>query len=179
MRNQGQILIGSLIILLGAALLAGQLLDVNIWTFCWPLGLIFLGVWLILRPRWVSPGTGVNLRPFGDVKRYGSWQVADEEIWMFVGDIHLDLVHASLPPGETIIRIFGFVGDVNLIVPQGLEFSVSSTAFLTDAKILQEKRDSFLSPVYFTSPAYQTAERKIRLEITFFIADLDVEQVSI
>jgi hypothetical protein len=54
MRN-GAIFWGSLIIVLGAALLLGNLFAVNIWPYLWPAGLIFVGVWIIggslMRPK--------------------------------------------------------------------------------------------------------------------------------
>jgi hypothetical protein len=54
MRN-GAIFWGSLIILIGAALLLGNLFTVNIWPYLWPLGLVFIGVWIIgaslMRPK--------------------------------------------------------------------------------------------------------------------------------
>lgn len=179
MRDQGQIILGSLVLLIGLALLAGQFFDVNVWAICWPLGLILLGVWLAFRPRMVLPGTSINIKPLGDVKRYGAWQVAGEEIWMFAGDVVLDLVHAGLPPGETEIRIFGFIGDINLILPQDFAFSISASGFVIDSKIFGSKRDSFLSPIEYTTPGYQIAERRLRLITTFFILDLDVEQVQV
>ena len=58
MKN-GAIFWGSLIILIGAALLLGNLFAVNIWPYLWPAGLIFLGVWIIggslMRPKLAAP----------------------------------------------------------------------------------------------------------------------------
>jgi hypothetical protein len=42
---------GTLIILAGAVLLAGNLLSVNVWPFLWPAGLIFVGAWLLVWSR--------------------------------------------------------------------------------------------------------------------------------
>ncbi len=47
----GAIFWGALIILVGAALLAGNLLAVNVWPFLWPTALIFVGVWLLMWSR--------------------------------------------------------------------------------------------------------------------------------
>ncbi len=60
MRN-ATIFWGSLIIVLGAALLLGNLFAVNIWPYLWPAGLIFVGVWIIggslTRPKPAAPET--------------------------------------------------------------------------------------------------------------------------
>ncbi len=177
MRNQSQVFIGAVIILFGLMFLIGNVFDVDVWALCWPFGLILLGVWLLLRPQLIGPDMALRWRLFGPVRRDGAWQVASEEVWLFVGDVILDLSHAEIPLGETLIRVFGFVGDVRLLAPESVGVAVLSTAFVTDAKMLGQKRESFLAPVYLTSDGYETAERKVRLETTFFVADLRIKRV--
>jgi hypothetical protein len=57
----GAIFWGTLIILVGTALLAGSILGVNVWPFLWPTAIIFLGVWLLvwsrIRPKAVEAAT--------------------------------------------------------------------------------------------------------------------------
>jgi lia operon protein LiaF len=176
MENRGQLIIGGTIVAVGIFLLIGTVTGVNIWRFVWPLVLIGLGAWLILRPRMVAPGTSVDAKLLGDIKRSGAWTVKDEEIWLAIGDVKLNLTAATIPPGETKIRVGGFVAEVNLVVPDDVGVGVHSSAFLTTAKVLGEKRDVFLSPYKAESANYATAERRIRLETTFFVADLKVRQ---
>ena len=80
----GAIFWGTLIILVGAALLAGNLLAVNVWPFLWPAGLIFVGVWLLMwsrmRPKEVA-GQNVTIPLQGaaraDVRiRHGAGRLA-------------------------------------------------------------------------------------------------------
>jgi hypothetical protein len=47
----GAIFWGTLIILVGVALLAGNLLGINIWPFLWPSAIIFAGIWLLVWSR--------------------------------------------------------------------------------------------------------------------------------
>jgi len=176
MRNQGQMIIGALIILVGLMFLIGNVLNVNVWALCGPLGLILLGVWLLLRPQLVGADMAVRQKLLGDIHRDGVWQVADEEFWIGVGEIDLDMTHAEVPEGETKIRVFGFVGDVDVLVPEGVGIAVSSTAFVTDARVLGRKRDSIMFPFYQASDDYETAERKIRLEVTSFVADIKIKR---
>ena len=44
MRNQGQVIFGILIILIGLMFLFGNLFDVNVGALCFPVGLILVGV---------------------------------------------------------------------------------------------------------------------------------------
>ena len=176
MRIPGQVIFGILIIVIGLAFLLGNVFDVDVGALCFPTALILLGVWLLLRPRLVGPDIGLRFRIFGPIRRSGAWQVADEEMWLFVGDVHLDMTQAEIPPGETRIRVFGFVGDVRLLVPEGVGVSVSSMAFVTDARVLGQRRDGFLVPVHLTSDDYEAAERKVHLETMFFVTDVRVRQ---
>jgi hypothetical protein len=54
MRSSG-VFWGSLIILVGAALMVGNVFSVNVWPYLWPVGLIFIGAWFLvgsqLRPK--------------------------------------------------------------------------------------------------------------------------------
>ncbi|MGA9348921.1 MAG: cell wall-active antibiotics response protein LiaF [Anaerolineae bacterium] len=177
MRNQGQMLFGILIILVGLMFLLGSVFDVDVGDLCFPAGLILLGIWILFRPRLVGPDTALWLRVFGPIRRRGAWQVADEEIWLFVGDVRLDMTQAEIPLGETRIRVFGFVGNVRLVVPEGVGVSVSSMAFVTDARVLGQRRDGFLVPVHLTSDDYETAVRKVHLETMSFVADVRVKLV--
>lgn len=177
MRNKWQIFIGGTITLIGLMSLAGTIFKVDIGAFCFPMGLILLGLFLLLRPQLIGPDTSAQLKLLGDVRRYGDWQVSDEEIWIGVGNVRLDMTDANIPAGETLIRLFGFVGDVRLLVPESIGVSVSSTSFVTDARVLGQRRDSFLTPIHFASKGYETAEHKVRLEMNYFVGNLRVRQV--
>ena len=176
MRNQGQVLFGVLIIVIGLAFLLGSVFDVDVGGLCFPAGLILLGIWILFRPRLVGPDAARGLRVFGPMRRRGVWQVADEDIWIFVGDVRLDMTQAEIPLGETRIRVFGFVGDVRLLVPEGVGVSLSSMAFVTDARLLGQRRDGLLVPVHLTSDDYETGERKVRLETMSFVGDVRVRR---
>jgi len=176
MRNKSQLIVGLVIVLIGVTLLIGNLFHVNLWDFFWPLVFIGLGIWMLVRPRTVKTGTKVQHRLLGDIRRAGGWQVTDEEFWILVGDIKLDMTAAQIPEGETLIRTYGFVGSIRVRVPEGVGISVSSTALVTDAKILGHKQENFLTPLHEVSDDYEAAERKIRLECSAFVADLKVRR---
>jgi len=177
MRNRGQIYLGTALVIIGVILAIGAIFHVNMWAFCWPVALILLGVWFLVRPKWGSPGAFSNFHPLGGVRRYGNWKVGNEEIWTFVGDIDLDLLQADLPAGETTLRVYGFVGDVDVSLPAAVGVSFSSTAFVTDARVNERKMEGFIMPATFTSDNYATAEKRIRLETYFFVADVKVRVI--
>lgn len=174
MKNQGTLIFGLMLLLLGAALLASNLLKINLWAVAWPSLLIIFGVWLLARP-WL-PGAAGNFVPLGDVHRGGVWQAADDEFVIGIGDIKLDLTQASIPDGETTFKAFGFIGDVTAIIPEGVGAAISSAAFVSDAKLFGRKQESFLIPVQMQSDDYDAASRRIRLEVGFFISEVKVKR---
>lgn len=175
MRSQGRILIGTLIIIAGVLLLLGAVFDINVGLFCFPVGLILLGIWLLFRPQMVGPETGFRVAFFGPVRRDGRWQVTDQEIWLAVGDVRLDLGEADIPSGVTDIRIFAFVADVRLLLPPGVGAAISSTSFVSDIKLFDRKREGIVAPVHMSSDGYDEAQRKVHLETVCFVAEVKVE----
>jgi lia operon protein LiaF len=175
-RNQGRTIIGLVIIGVGLVFLLGAVFRVNVWTFCWPVGLIAVGVWLLIRPSMVGPDMRVEQKVLGDIRRTGAWDVVEEEIWLGVGDVRLDMTQATVPTGETRICVYGLVGDVDLIVPEGIGVFVSSWAFLTDGKVFGRKEQSFVTPLQATSDDYEIADRKVQVETYFFVNDLTVKR---
>lgn len=177
MHSNRRLMFGAVLILLGLLLLLQALTGLDFWVYCWPTALILLGVWLIFRPKLSSDHSESVLRPLADISRRGVWQVIPQEFWIFVGDIDLDMLEAEIPFGETEIRVNGFVGEVKLIVPANVGVVVSSTAFVTDADVLGEKVDHLFSVYHNESPNYSSAEKKIHLKVSMFVASISVKQI--
>lgn len=174
MSKRGELFLGGILVLVGAIALMGTLLRVSLWAYFWPLLFIGLGAWFILRPRMVSEGRAVTMKLIGDIKRRGAWQVSDEEIWLIVGDVDLDLSQASIPDGETRLSIYGFVGDVEMIVPEGVGLKMHSVAFVSDAKVFGGKEESFVVPYEYATPGYEEAPQRLRVNTVHFVSDLKV-----
>jgi len=174
--NRSVIFIGLVLVVGGAVLLAGNLFNFNGWALCWPVGLIALGVWFVMRPASAMPGGISSFRFVGDIHRSGPWQVVNEEFSQFVGDIHLDLTQAVIQPGETHLRFTGFVGELALTVPAGVGVSLAASAFVSDLNLFGQKRDAIFSPVDLSTPGYATAERRLRVEMAYFVAEARIRQ---
>ncbi|MBN1138214.1 MAG: hypothetical protein JXM73_16615 [Anaerolineae bacterium] len=172
MYNRGYIFIGGTLIALGLLVLISSWIGVDFCALLLPLLLIAAGVYIILRPRFAPPGTAMHVHLLGDVRRAGAWTALDEELWVLIGDATFDLTQATLPPGETVIRFLGFVGDLKLIVPEGVPVAVSSTAFLTTSKVLGVKKDTFLEPFETATEGYDAAESRLRFESWHFVTTI-------
>ena len=178
MRNQGQFQLGIVIVIFGVVLLIANIFDINLGILCWPTAFILLGVFLILRPKMVEPGTEMTQKILGEVKRSGHWQVVDEEFWYFVGDLELDMINADIPDGVTKIRTIGFVGDIDLYVPGHVGVAVESTAFVSEVGMPDGKEENFIAPVNVRTNNYKVAEKKILLQATCFVGDIKVRQIG-
>jgi lia operon protein LiaF len=119
-------------------------------------------------------GGSMTYRFIGDIHRGGNRPVQNEEFTLFVGDIRLDLTQAQIAPGETRLRFSGFVGDITLIVPAGVGVSITSAAFVTDLEFLGQHRSAIFTPMDTATPGYAAAERRLRLEVNFFVLDLNI-----
>lgn len=179
MRNSGVIFFGGLLILIGLMVLVGNLFDLNMWKYFWPFLLILLGLWMLARPRLVSSRGPAQFLILDNLRRKGVWQVKNEEIWSFLGDVFLDLTNTEIPNGETVYRMYGFIGDIDLIVPQDVGVSVSSVGFINEVKVYGKKQSSIVLPLEIASETYESAERKIRLDVAFFISDVKIKAPSV
>lgn len=176
MRQRGLIIIGSVFLILGLLSLLSSLLNVDFGALCFPLFLILLGLLIILRPRMIPIDRGLNMRLLGDVKYSGDWTPTDLEVWSLVGNVRLDLGEAHLPDGETEFRIISFVGDTRVLVPPDVGVAVSSTGFVGDVWIFDQKYGGVLSPVSYTSEDYATSQRRIHVETISFVGTTRVKR---
>lgn len=172
-----QIYVGAAILALGLLLLVGAIFSIDVWGYLWPLIFIGLGILLLTRVQSSHEGYGESyIHLLGDVRRTGAWQVRDQEIWCLVGDVRLDLTEAETPPGETTLRLQGLVNGITVILPEDVALAVTSTAFVTEVKMLGYKQDYIFTPYTTETDNYREADRKVRLELLYVVADLKVRR---
>ena len=180
MQNRNQMLAGSFFVLLGVAWFAASLLRISFWAVCFPMGLILLGVlFLVARPPLFGPTSEGGVHFVGDIVRRGEWSVKNEEFWMFVGNVRLDMTRAQFPAGETTLYFNAFVADIDVSVPSDVAVSLSSTSFVADAEFNGQRVERFLSGVQMSTPDYVTSERKLRLVTTCFVGDVTVKMSQV
>ena len=169
---------GIAIIVIGLLFLISALTGFNVWGLICPVALILIGVALIVRTRRADPGADFSVKVIGDIHRRDGQMLKSQEIWVGIADVDFFPAEADIPSGETRLRLLGFVGDIDLRIPEGVGLSIASLAFVTDAKILRDKTSNIATPFEYTSPGYTEAERKIRLEATFFVADIKARRIA-
>lgn len=170
-----QIIFGIALIALGTLSLLEVVFEIDFWRFLGPLLLIGLGVLLIMRPRIAGENVKVEMPILGDVRKSGAWEVTDHEIWMFAGSNRLDFTHAVFPEGDGRIKIFGFVADVKIILPDDVGLKIESNAFVSEFKGLNRKEEGLLSPVVFHSSNYSESQKRVNLSTLGFVSDIKVK----
>lgn len=105
-----------------------DLFPVGLWEL-WPLGLVFLGGWLVLRGVWRSRGDGAPEDPDdvangfvmmgGIVRKMNSARFRGGEVTAFMGGIELDLRGAHAASDTIVIDVLAWWGGIELWVPPG------------------------------------------------------------
>ena len=175
MRNRGMFIAGAVLIGLGVLFFIGAVFHIDIWAICCPVSLIGVGVWIILRPGIFQNG-GSKVTLIGQQRLNGDWQVQDAEYWFGVGELNLDLLHAQIPYGETVIRVNGFVNEIRITLPAEMGLAVQASGFVVENEIMGDKVSNIMMPVDYVSPNYTEADRKLRLEANGFVVNLNVNQ---
>jgi lia operon protein LiaF len=175
MRNW-QVVGGVAVIMIGLLSLISALTGFNVWSLICPAALIVIGVALIVRTRRVGPETDFSVKAIGGLRRRDGAMLKNQELWVGIADVDFLPAEADIPTGETRLRLLGFVGDIDLRIPEGIGLSIASLAFVTEARIFGDKTSNIVAPFEYTSPGYAESSRKIRLEATFFVADITVRQ---
>jgi lia operon protein LiaF len=171
-----QIILGVFLVLLGLFSLIDLFFHFNPWRYLFPLLLVALGVWLILRPQITGRDIKVETPILGDVRKTGVWDVKNHEIWMLAGDIRLDFSQAAFPEGDALVRIVGFVSDVKVILPEDVGLTVDAAAIVSEIRSFEAKQERFLTGLTYQSPGYDNAEKRVKLETIGFVSEVRIKR---
>lgn len=194
--HRGHLFWGVLFIVLGGLLAADRLGIITftlsmVWKL-WPLLLVYLGFQMLtghgfqvmIDSRKKNSHTykhkqGRSLgRIVSDVSYKGeNWTVESFDRWSGVGDIDFDFTKAFIPDKETKIRLSGWVGDIKILIPEDVEFSIDANASVGDIHVGDHKQDGLLKGYSYTTKDYGEAVRKLTFNFEFKVLDLRVDRV--
>ncbi|WP_240546165.1 cell wall-active antibiotics response protein LiaF [Paenibacillus artemisiicola] len=135
------------------------------------------------RVEWWNHDPNVQTRSgfIGDIYLgHDYWELKPMNISHFIGDTVLDLTKAQIVPGETVINISSFIGDVKVYLPNDYEFGVHvvSSAFVGDVAVLEQKEGGIFKNIDAETPYFQEMDKKIILHVSTFIGDVRVTKVG-
>lgn len=176
MKNRTAILIGSILIILGAFSIIDALFGINLWKLIFPLILIGLGFLILFRPKTLPGGTHFVLRFVGETNKSHEWTVEPAEYWSFVGSMKLDFSQAVIPIGETNIVLYSFVNDLEIILPTDAGFRLKARGFVHDTKVKGYKEDHIFTPFEHETPDYTLQTRKINIQSLSFVSEVKINE---
>lgn len=106
-----------------------------------------------------------------------NWSVEPMDIHKAILDYDFDFTSAFIPDMETDITLSGWVGDVKVRLPEDIDFMVEGRASIGDIKIASYRGDGLGKDLYYKTPGYDEATRKLKFTFNFKIIDLRIDQV--
>lgn len=176
MNKRSQQMLAFILIALGVLYLGANLIRIDPSDIFWPMVLILLGLFFIFRPKYVAPE---NAQFFfaGDNEFGSNWEVRDEDLRMFAGDVFIDLGKAQLPAGTTNFAVRCFASDLDIILPKDVGLKISSTGFVVETKFDGENKSNVLTGFDYQSENYASAEKKLNLITQAFAMDISVRTI--
>jgi hypothetical protein len=165
---------GGFLILLGVLSLMDAIWHIQVWSYLWPLILIALGIWLLVKPAHTPWWTW-----FGDHKDYqfnSEWTHTGDnhEQNIFAGDTILDLSQEIIPETGANYRFSGFAGDVRILVPDGIGVRVHASFFAGNINMFGEEIAGVMAPVEDETPGFAQAEKKVYVEVNYFAGEVQI-----
>lgn len=174
--SQRRYLGGLILIVLGILLILNNF-DIDVWDYVWPLVIVLVGVYLIMRGRHRSNSQSrlSEFRVLGDSRHTGyTGEIDGTDISHFIGDVELDLTGAQMKPGVNKLHISMFIGDIRITVPAGMAVSASGSVAFGDVRIFDRKEDGIFLTARDKSSDYDSADEKLHISCAAFIGDISV-----
>ncbi|MCA1061958.1 cell wall-active antibiotics response protein LiaF [Rossellomorea sp. AcN35-11] len=106
-----------------------------------------------------------------------NWPLENMKLYNAIGDYYFDFSKAYIPEGETPIDIKGWIGDVKMIIPENVPVDITLRVQVGDVKLFDQKSEDIRSDLYYRSPEYEQASRKIKLSIDVKIGSIRINRV--
>ena len=159
----------------------------------WPLILILIGIRIFFRygrsSTQSSPSGSVNTgatqelnasmvnnsNVFGDVDlKINSKEFRGGSISNTFGDMNIDLSEIALAEGEQLLKLDGVFGDLHVLVPKDIEIAVTTHSVFGDVRVLGAMKSGFGQEIFYSSPNYSAASKKLRIVSNQVFGDVKV-----
>ena len=159
----------------------------------WPLILILIGIRIFFRygrsSTQSSPSGSVisgatqesnasminNSNVFGDVDlKFNSKEFRGGSISNTFGDMNIDLSEIALAEGEQLLKIDGVFGDLHVLVPKDIEITATTHSVFGDVRVLGNMKSGFGQEIFYSSPNYSAASKKLRIVSNQMFGDVKV-----
>lgn len=179
---------GVVLILVGILALLDSFELISFWSALgalWPLILIALGVWLLLKRRHVIWDQEAEIKEgkkyskaFGDLKIDS--QGTDPhgmDVEMGFGDLEVNLARASFTDRENVIHLALGFGDIRVWVPSEVKTKVSATCGAGDIDVFGKTADGLGKSVDYQDEGYDSAQKRLKILAKLGFGDIKISRV--
>jgi len=106
-----------------------------------------------------------------------NWAVEPLTLKTVVGDYYFDFSKAYIPDKETKIRIKGVVADLKMLIPDDLPIRIESSVKIGKIRVFDESSQGKKCRVFYESPNYDSATRKLDIELDLKIGDVRIDRI--
>lgn len=106
-----------------------------------------------------------------------NWKVEPMDQWHGVGDYRFDFSKAFIPEEDTLIRLTGWVADIDILLPGDVAFSVVARSSVGDINVLGTQQEGITPHMNYKTADYDEAVKKLTFEFDFKVLDLQIDRV--
>lgn len=88
-----------------------------------------------------------------------------------------DFTRAFIPDKETPIYMSGWVGNIEILIPEDLEFSITSNSSINNVEIGEFFRKGAGSGFSYQTEKFESAERRLKFQLDFKVLNLAIRRV--
>lgn len=180
-RRHPSAVIGWILIVAGFIFLLNQF-DISIFAFVWPIAIMGVGIYLILR--WKRYHNNPEVGHIEDFKVFGDTVFEDYAgningagVTHIFGDVKVNLSQTQLDNSENFFNISTIFGDVDVLVKKELDFHIDGSCVFGDIIALGKKHDGLFQSTSNQTAGYANATSKLRLNISTIFGDIIIHQV--
>lgn len=106
-----------------------------------------------------------------------TWEVGKANLWTGIGDIDIDFSKAILKDGVNTVDLSGWIGDVQVYIPEEMPVKIITDLKVGEVDVFNETSSGTNRSVQYVSPNYNDADKKLKLNISLLIGDVDIKKV--
>ncbi|NLZ93076.1 MAG: cell wall-active antibiotics response protein [Firmicutes bacterium] len=180
-RSQSAQLVSAFTIILGVILLTNNL-DwveinvVNIFKFFFPVLIILIGISVFSGRTFVGKST---LAILGAVERgkTSSWQLETGSYVAVMGGIELDLRHAVIPEGETVLDLTAVMGGIDIRVPANLHVIADGLAVFGGIEFFGKGSGGIIGSLRNEQLTEENQTAVLRIQARAVMGGIDIKRI--
>ncbi|WP_249870166.1 cell wall-active antibiotics response protein LiaF [Oceanobacillus saliphilus] len=106
-----------------------------------------------------------------------NWKVEPMNLRHLAGDFYFDFSKAFIPEKRIPISVSSLAGDINILMPENVDFRVHASVNAGDIKILGQSADGLNRTLNFQTSNYDAATKKIDFHISLKAGSVRIDQV--